>query len=195
MMDSHIDQRIKRTWNFFVANVGGLLLGGLVVLVGSLVIIPGPWFALNLLQETIDAARNGRPVRWQATFERKGNFVKSWGLAFAMGIPIAIGFLLLIVPGVLLSLYWFHAPMLAADGRKTLDALSESGRIFRRRNDWAAYFLNWLVPALLSSVSGAIFRPLVILTLPLIMAYLAFCYTDEVGPVSTVALPQREVVV
>jgi hypothetical protein len=194
MMDSHIDQRIKRTWDFFLANVSGLLIGSLVVLVGWVVVIPGPWFSLNLLQETIEAARNGRPVRWQATYERQGNFAKSWGLALAMGIPIAIGFMLLIVPGVLLSLYWFHAPMLAADGRKTLDAMSESGRIFRRRNDWAAFFLNWLVLAVLSALSSFL-GPLIVLTLPLTVAYLAFCYTDEVGPVSTVALPRREVIV
>lgn len=194
MMDSHIDQRIKRTWDFFVANVGGLLLGSLVVLVGWLVLIPGPWFSLNLLQETIESARNGRPVRWQATYERQGNFAKSWGLTLAMGIPIVIGFMLLIVPGVLLSLYWFHAPMLAADGRKALDAMAESGRIFRRRNDWAAFFLNWLVLVVLSALSS-IFGPLIVLSLPLTLAYLAFCYTDEVGPVSTVALPRREVIV
>lgn len=194
MMDSHIDQRIKRTWDFFLANVSGLLIGSLVVLAGWLVLIPGPWFSLNLLQETIESARTGRPVRWQATYERQGNFGKSWGLALAMGIPIAIGYALLIVPGVLLSLYWFHAPMLAADGRKALDAMSESGRIFRRRHDWAAFFLNWLVLAVLSALSS-IFGPLVILSLPLTLAYLAFCYTDEVGPVSTVALPRREVIV
>ncbi|PTL85908.1 hypothetical protein [Vitiosangium sp. GDMCC 1.1324] len=194
MMDTHIDQRFKRTWDFFLANVGGLLLGGLVVLAGWLVIIPGPWFSLNLLQETLECARSGRPVRWQATFERQGNFVKSWGLTLAMGIPLAIGYALLIVPGVLLSLYWFHAPMLAADGRKTLDALSESGRIFRRRNDWAAYFLNWLVLAVLSALGGVTAFAL-LLTVPLSLAYLAFCYTDEVGTVPTVALPRREVVV
>lgn len=194
MMDSRIDQRFKRSWDFFLANVGGLLLGGLVALVGWFLIIPGPWFSLNLLQETIESARTGRPVRWQATYERQGNFLKSWGLTLAMGIPISIGYMLLLVPGVLLSLYWFHAPMLAADGRKTLDAIAESGRIFRRRNDWAVYFLNWIIPVILAGVGGITAFALV-LTLPLTLAYLAFCYTDEVGPVSTVALPRREVVV
>jgi hypothetical protein len=193
MLDSHIDQRFKRTWDFFVANAGGLLLGGLVVLLGSLLVIPGPWLALNLLQEVLECSHSGRPVRWQATYERRGNFLKSWGLALGMGIPIAIGYALLIVPGVLLSLYWFHAPMLAADGRSISDALSESGSIFRRRHDWAAYFLNWLVPAVLFGLSGVTTFVLV-LTLPLALVYLALCYTDETGPV-TLALPRREVVV
>ncbi|MCY1078303.1 hypothetical protein [Archangium lansingense] len=194
MMDSHIDQRIKRTWDFFVANAGGLLLGSLVAIVGWMVIIPGPWFTLNLLQEVLECARTGRPVRWQATFDRQGNFLKSWGLTLAMGIPIAIGFLLFIIPGVLLSLYWFHAPMLAADGRKTLDAISESGRIFQRRKDWAAYFLNWLVLLVLSSVASVTSGIAFIVTLPLTLAYLVYCYTDETSQVP-LTLPRREVVV
>jgi hypothetical protein len=194
MLDSRIDQRFKRTWDFFLANVEGLLLGTLVVLVGSLLVIPAPWLALNLLQETLECSRSGRRVRWQAAYERKGNFLRSWGLALAMGIPIAIGYALFIVPGVLLSLYWFHAPMLLADGRGVGDALSESGRIFRARGDWASYFLNWLVLAVLGGVAG-LTAFAVVLTLPLTLVYLALCYTDETGPVSLTALPRREVVV
>jgi hypothetical protein len=194
MMDSHIDQRFKRTWDFFLANAGGLLLGSLVAIVGWMVLIPGPWFSLNLLQEALECARTGRTVQWQATFERKGNFLKSWGLTLAMGIPIAIGYMLLIVPGVLLSLYWFHAPMLAADGRNTLDALSESGRIFQRRKDWASYFLNWLVLVVLSAVASATSGIAIVVTLPLTLAYLVFCYTDETSQVP-LTLPRREVVV
>jgi hypothetical protein len=191
MMDTQIDQRARRSWDFFVANAGGLLLGGLVVLVGSMLVIPAPWFALNLLQETLECARTGRPVRWQAAYDRPGNFVKSWGLLLAMGIPIAIGYALLIVPGVLLSLYWFHAPMLAADGRKVSDALAESGRIFRRRTDWVAYFLNWLLIAVLNTLGGVTAVALV-LTLPLTLVYLVLCYTDETGPVRIEGLQRTQ---
>jgi hypothetical protein len=173
--------------------VEGLLLGTLVVLVGSLFVIPAPWFALNLLQETLECARSGRPVRWRAAYDRQGNFLRSWGLTLAMGIPLAIGYALLIVPGVLLSLYWFHAPMLVADGRRVGDALSESGRIFRTRNDWASYFLNWLVLAVLGALGGMT-AVAIVLTLPLALVYLALCYTDETGPV-TLTLPRKEVVV
>lgn len=193
MLDSRIDQRFKRMWDFFLAQAGGLLLGTLVVLVGSLFIIPGPWFALNLLQETLECSRTGRPVRWQATYDRPGNFLKSWGLTVAMGIPLLVGYALLILPGVLLSLYWFHAPMLAADGRSTSEALAESSRIFRRRNDWAAWFLNWLVLAVLWALGG-LTAFAIVLALPLSLVYLTLCYTDETGPVP-VGLPSRQVVV
>lgn len=193
MMDTQIDKRFKRSWDFFLANAGGLLLGSLVVLVGWFFVIPGPWFSLNLLQEALDCARTGRSVRWQAAFDRQGNFLKSWGLTLAMGISLVLGYLFCIVPGVLLSLYWFHAPMLAADGRGTLDALAESGRLFRRGSDWAAYFLNWLVLAVLSAVGGST-AVAVVLSLPLSLAYLVFCYLDEADQ-APLTPPRREVVV
>lgn len=182
MLDSRIEVRARRAWDFFQGNAAGLLLGGLVALVGWVVLIPGPWFTLNLLQETLECARTGRPVRWQAAYERKGNFWRSWGLTLAMGIPILIGYCLLIVPGVLLSLYWFHAPMLVADGRKVSGALGESGRLFRQRSDWVAYLLNWLVLVVLGSV-GSLTAVALVLTLPLSLVYLVLCYTDETGPV------------
>ncbi|RKH49298.1 hypothetical protein [Corallococcus llansteffanensis] len=182
MMDDRIDARMKRSWDFFLINAEGLLLGGLVVLVGFMVLIPGPWFAFNLLQESLECARTGRTVRWQAAFDRPGNFARSWGLALAMGIPIVLGFALLIVPGVLLSLYWFQAPALAADGRRVGDALTQSGQLFRQRRDWTAYLLNWLVFALLCSLGGVTAVALA-LTVPLSLVYLVLCYTDETGPV------------
>ncbi|HLL84927.1 MAG TPA: hypothetical protein VK420_19820 [Longimicrobium sp.] len=183
MMDTRIDQRFSRTWSFFVENAGELLLGSLVVIAGFLVVIPGPWFGLNLLQETLECARTGRRVRWQAAYDRRGNFLKSWGLTFAMGIPILIGYALLIVPGVLLSLVWLHAPVLAAGGRGVVDSLGESYRIFTRRSDWAAYFLNWLVLTMLSALGG-ITAFAFLLTLPLSVVYLVLCYTDETAPVT-----------
>jgi hypothetical protein len=56
-------------------------------------------------------------------------------------------------------------------------------------DDWAAYFLNWLVLALLTFVGGVTAVALV-LTLPLVLVYLVLCYTDETGPIR-IATPQR----
>lgn len=181
MLDNRIDQRFRRTWEYFLANAGDLMLGGLVVIAGTLIIVAGPWFGLNFLQEVLDGVRTGRRVRWQAAYERKGNFWRGWWLALAMGVPIAIGFALLVVPGVLLSVYWLLAPTLVADGRKVIDALGESGRIFGRTRDWATWFLNWLVPCVLWSLGGITAFALV-LTLPLSVAYLVHCYVDEGAP-------------
>jgi hypothetical protein len=190
MLDSAIDRRFKRSWDYFVGHAGDLMLGGLVVIAGALLVVPGPWFALNFLQEVLDGVRTGRPVRWQASFDRKGNFWRAWWLTVAMGVPILIGLALLVVPGVLLSLYWLLAPALVADGRKVLDALRESGRVFARRSDWAAYFLNWLVPCVLGSLGG-ITAFAIVVTLPLSVTYLALCYVDETGAVPAAPDPQR----
>lgn len=191
MLDNRIDVRVKRSWEFFRRNAGELILGGLVVAVGWMVVIPGPWFTLNLLQEALECVRSGRQVRWQATYQRSGNFFRSWGLTLAMGIPLLIGFALLIVPGVLLSLYWLHAPVLVADGRPVIAALRESGRIFQRRKDWAAWLLNWLVLAILWSLGGSVVFALV-LTVPLSLVFLVLCFTDEVGTPTVEHVPPLE---
>jgi hypothetical protein len=129
-------------------------------------------------------------VRWQGAFERKGNFWRAWWLTVAMGVPIVVGFALLVVPGVLLSLYWLLAPALVADGRQVLDALRESGRIFARRSDWAAWFLNWLVPCVLWSLGG-ITAFAIVVTLPLSVTYLVLCYADETGTAPAAPAPGR----
>jgi hypothetical protein len=69
--------------------------------------------------------------------------------------------------------------------------LAESGRIFRRRTDWVAYFLNWLLIAVLNALGGVTAVALV-LTLPLTLVYLALCYTDETGPVRIEGLQRTQ---
>ncbi len=194
MMDVQIDRRFKRTWDFFVANASALLLGGLIVTAGALVVIPAPWFAFNLLQEILECVRTGRAVRWQATYERQGTFLKSWGLALCMGIPLAVGYALFIVPGILLTLFWWHAPMLAASGHPVVESLTESGRIFQRRKDWAAYFLNFLVLVVLSAVAGMTALATLV-TVPLSLVFLAYGHTDELGLDVVAPGPRREIIV
>ena len=101
--------------------------------------------------------------------------------------------MLFVVPGVLLTLFWFHAPVLAAQGRPVVASLTESGRIFQRRKDWAAYFVNFLVLAVLSAVAGATMLASVI-TLPLSLIYLAYCHADEQGEGTMPPLSERRII-
>lgn len=194
MLDTRVDHRFKRTWEFFTANALDLMLGSLVVLLGSITVVLGPWFAFNLLQETLEGVRTGRPVNWRATYTRRGTFLKSWGLALAMGIPLAIGYSL-ILPGLLLSIIWLHAPTLAAEGRPVLRALGDSYRLFQRRQDWAAWTLNVLVVVAISAAGGLAPPLAALITLPLSLVFLAYCQTDELGEEPLPPLPRREVVV
>jgi hypothetical protein len=180
-MDTNVDHRFKRTWDFFKVNVGALVVATLIILVCACFILPLPWMFLNLLGEIIDAVETGRAVRWQAVYERKGLFLASWGMAIVVGLAEGIGFALCIVPGVLLSLYWFHVPALVSRGRPVLSALGESGTLLQTRGGWADFLLNWLVLMVIHFV-GSIVPFGFLATMPLSLIYLANCYLDDTGP-------------
>ena len=180
-MDTQIDQRFKRSWQFFEANAASLLLGSAVVLLGSLLVVPAPWFAMNLLGEVQDCLATGRPVRWQASYDRPGLFLSSWGLAITAGLGIAFGTALCIVPGVMLALLWMQAPGLVASGKGVFQSLGESMQMVSRSGNWTAYVLNALVLVALSMIGGSV-GVLTLLTLPLSMIYAALCHLDAVQP-------------
>ncbi len=178
-MDTQVDQRFQRAWSFFRGNAPELILASLVVALGWVLLVPGPWFTLNLLGEVIDCLRTGRPVRWQAAYDRPGLLLKSWGLLLTMSAGVGIGLAACLAPGTALALAWMEAPARVADGRPVLDALSESVRAVGA--SWTAATLNALVllaMAGLSLLTGIVF----LLTLPLGLAYLALCYLDESQP-------------
>lgn len=190
-MDTQIDRRFKRAWEFFAANAAQLVLGTLVVCLGHALIVFGPWTALNLLREISDCLRTGRPVRWQATYETTSTFLPAWGLAFTMGLGIVFGLALCVIPGVLLAIAWFHAPTMVAEGRPVLQSLGDSYRKLARHDDWVATLLNGLILVACLAVTSFT-AVLTLLTLPLALAFLAQCtieVTHKEPPVTSVGEP------
>jgi len=177
-LDTQIDRRFKRAWEFFGANATELLLATLVVLAGSALVLPAPWFALNLLQEITECLRTGRKLRWQASFDRPGLLLRSWGLTLAAGLGLAVGLASCVVPGALLGVLWLQAPALVADGRPVLAALSESAGRVSGHGAWTSTVLNALVLAALVGLS-LLTGVVTLLTLPLGLTYLALCHLDH----------------
>jgi hypothetical protein len=175
-MDTLVDRRFQRAWAFFQANAAQLVLAGLVVVLGWALVLPGPWFTLNLLAEITDSLRAGRPVDWQASFKRPDLLVRSWGLFLTMSLGIAVGFAACMAPGTALTVAWMQAPARVADGQPVLAALGASFRTVSR--GWTGAVLNALI--LLAMVGVSMLTGVVILlTLPLGLTYLSLCYLDE----------------
>jgi len=177
-MDTQIDRRFKRAWDFFTTNAASLVLGTLIVCLGFALVIPGPWVALNLLGEINDALDQKRPVKWKTTYERTSTFLPAWGLAAVMTFGIAVGLMMCVVPGVLLAIAWFHAATFVARGTPVFQALADSFHQLRRPDDYVATLLNSLiiVACALACSFSAVFT---VIALPLAMAYLALCTLES----------------
>lgn len=169
-MDNGIDLRIKRTGNFFQDHASGLVIGAGVVLLGSLLVIPGPWLAANFLAEGGRVLREGGSFRWQAVYERVGTFIPATALAILSSLAVAMGMAMCLIPGLLLSVAWLHAPALVAEGEGVLTAMGESWRLFTRPGAAAEQLLDACVLAALcfATVSTGF---LSLLTVPLGAVY------------------------
>ena len=173
-MNNPIDSRFAQAWSFFLDNAGPLILGSLVVCLGLVLVVPGPWVLLNLLGEIAGALRERRKVRWQATYQRTSTFLPAWGLTLSAGIAIAFGLGLCIFPGVLLALAWLHAPLMVAEGTPVLEALRRSPARLHSPEDWIGTLLDSCVLAacvLAASVTGV----LTVVAIPVGLAFLALC--------------------
>jgi hypothetical protein len=176
-MDTMIDDRFKRAGRFFSENAASLVIATLLVCLGMALVLPGPWMALNLLGEIVGAEREGRPVRWQATYERISTFFSAWGLALVAGSAIGLGLAFCVVPGVLLAIVWFHAPVLVAQGQPVLSALGTSYRALRSQGDWIATLLNGLI-LVACAAATSVTAVLTVVALPIALIYLALCTRD-----------------
>jgi uncharacterized membrane protein len=74
----------------------------------------GAFFTVGLLRVCLDAAR-GKPVRFATLFLGGDRFLAMIGLYFLMTLLIGLGFVLFIVPGIILAFGWSFAPLFVVD--------------------------------------------------------------------------------
>jgi hypothetical protein len=111
--------------------LAGPLMGGMVLL------------CLNAMRDPEHKANLGDLF---GTFHRFGAFVALFFLTF---VPILLGYILLIVPGILLSAMWLFAAYLMVDRNMgVIDGLQTSWRIVLRRGFWINVACAFLIFAL-----------------------------------------------
>ena len=149
------DQAASDSWS------SGLLWG----LVAALVSIVGYFWVQAALVETAHDVRDGRADRtigetYRAVQPQLGSVILG-GILAAIGI--AIGFILLIVPGLFLLTIWsMLIPVIVLERRSTGEAFSRSREVVRGHG-WSVFGLvivTFLIVAIASGVIHAVFSPL-----------------------------------
>ncbi len=171
---------LQEAWQKFVTEIVQLVLFTLLgsVLCLTIVLIPtvaGGWF-----RGILGYVRHGD----EPSFEELWNFDDFLPIALLLilgGIGVTIGYMLLFVPGVILSVWWLYALFFLVDRQMGVveafgaskDAVSQSG------------FLNHLVVLLIVSVLGVIGGSLsglgALFTTPFGITFMALCYLDLPG--------------
>lgn len=134
------------------------LLGWLGVLLAALVGIAGAFWLQGTLIEAVRDVRDGRAdLSVRETFERVFPVLNRIVIAgILLGIAIGIGFLLLIVPGlIVLTLWIFVIPAIVLENRGIGEAFGRSRELVRG-NGWNVFGVIVLTFVLLLGVSIAL---------------------------------------
>ena len=141
------------TANFFIAVLVSLLAS---VTVLGLLAVPAIWGGYY---ESLIRVSKGEAVEVGDFFNKGfggGNWWKLFLLYLLAGLGILIGFILLIVPGVYLSVVWgLSAYFLVDQNLSVIASLRKSGELVRRIGWWKMFAVFWGL-GLVLAVLGAI---------------------------------------
>lgn len=127
-----LEKLLKDSWEIFQKNLVVYIIGAVIAIIGSVIVITAAPLYYGLTYMASKGAR-GETVEINDVFAgfKPDKFIQSWILFLALGIPIFIGFLLLILPGIILSiafgiLFLYALPLMVLKNASAIDALKES---------------------------------------------------------------------
>ena len=171
---------LKEAWDKFVAEIVALVVFTLVgtLLCFTIVLIPtvvGGW-----VRGILAYVRGGEPPAFEELWSFE-DFLPTTLLLVLAGIGITLGYMLLFVPGVILSVWWMYALWFLLDrDLGVIEALGASKNAVGQTG-----FMNHLVVLLIVSVLGIAGGSLsglgALVTTPFSLIFLALVYRDLPG--------------
>jgi hypothetical protein len=182
-----IGKVFERGWKLFVKDVAPYVIGALILAALSVVtigILYGPLSA-GLYVMAVRRVRQNRTAEIGDVFWGLSHFWRFFGAALLLLILIGIGFVFLIIPGLLLATIWIYVfPVMVDRDMGVFDAMAESRRLVRE-NGFGQHFVMMLLLIALSiagSIAGGLGH---LLTLPLSFTiitamYFAACREEDI---------------
>ncbi len=125
------EQVFSDTWDVFKRDFVTFIIATLIVAIGSILIVTIAPLFYGLYFMALKGIR-GEELEIKDVFEGFNHFVRSWVMALVAGILVSIGFMLLVIPGIVLMVLLLYAfPLLVIRGYGGIDAIKESIEIGR----------------------------------------------------------------
>ncbi|MEA1985551.1 MAG: glycerophosphodiester phosphodiesterase [Euryarchaeota archaeon] len=127
-MDANMDINdiFSETWQVFKENFVAYIVGTLITALGSIFIVTIAPLMYGLTYMAVKGVR-GEKVEINDVFEGFNHFINSWVFVLVAGILLFIGYLLLVIPGIILSILLLYAfPLMVLKGYGGIDAIQGS---------------------------------------------------------------------
>lgn len=170
---------LRASWELFIREIVSLVLLTLVGAVLCLTIILIPTVMAGWARGVLGYVRDGRAPK----LEQLWNF-DDYGSTLLVivvgGILICIGYVLLVVPGVILHVLWLYSLFFVVDkGSSFTEALRESGRAVNATG-FFNHFVMLVIVAALGALGGTASGLGALLTTPFSLLLLAHAY-DQIA--------------
>lgn len=170
----------SRSWNAFKDNVAAFIVATIIVVFGSIFIVTIAPLFYGLTYMAVKGLR-GEKVEINDVFEGFNRFVKSWVLLLVSVILIGIGYMLLILPGLILSILLIYSfPLLVIKDYGAMDAIKESIDISKQ--NFVDSLVLFIIVAIISTIGGITYLgslvTIPIITLALVAATVSYIGTE-----------------
>jgi len=170
-----IETLLKDSWEIFQKNMVAYIVGALITIFGSIIVITSAPLAYGLTYMAAKGAR-GETVEIADVFAgfKPDKFIQSWILFLIIMIPIFIGFLLLVIPGMIIGIvfsviFLYALPLMVIKDLGAVDALKESLEIAKANLQDTVILV--VIVMILNAIGSAIWIG-TILTMPFSMLLL-----------------------
>ncbi|MBN1134355.1 MAG: glycerophosphoryl diester phosphodiesterase membrane domain-containing protein [Methanosarcinaceae archaeon] len=161
-----IEVLLKDSWNIFKDNIIAYIIGTLIVILGSIIIVTIAPLLYGLAYMAVKGVK-GEKVEINDVFEGFNHFVKSWIFLIVAGVLLFISYMLLVIPGIILSILLIYAlPLLVIRDYSAIDAIKES--INLAKANFKENIILFLIAMVLTAIGGWI-RIGSVLTTPFVM--------------------------
>ncbi|MCM1986388.1 glycerophosphoryl diester phosphodiesterase membrane domain-containing protein [Methanococcoides seepicolus] len=168
----------SRSWNAFKDNVAAFIVATIIVVFGSIFIVTIAPLFYGLTYMAVKGLR-GEKVEINDVFEGFNRFVKSWVLLLVSVILIGIGYMLLILPGLILSILLIYSfPLLVIKDYGAMDAIKESIDISKQ--NFVDSLVLFIIVAIISAIGGITYI-VSLVTIPIITLALVAATVSYVG--------------
>jgi len=114
------------TWDVFKENFVTYIIATLVAMIGSILIVTIAPLLYGLVDMAVRGFK-GEPLEYKDVFSGFDHFVRSWVFVLVAVILLAIGYMLLVIPGLILSILLLYSfPLLVIRGYGGVEAIKES---------------------------------------------------------------------
>jgi len=171
---------LKNTWQSFVKEIVNLILFALVGMVLCLTVVLIPTVVGGWTRGFLGYVREGKKPDFNLLWNFDG-YLRILLLIVVQAVLVSIGFMLLVVPGVILCVWWLYAVFFLVDRNLGFWEAMTASREAVSRSGFMNHLVVFLIVSVLNALGSALSGLGTLVTFPFTLVLLSRVYVDVSG--------------